>query len=140
MSEPLTPAEREELRTATAPWPPSYLSRLLDERDALERKVQILGDAGLKAAIKHEAERDTLRTQLETVTSDYTTDQDAYLDAQNQMAALRAQLEKLTADFRTPEPCGHMKNFAIGDEYGHFSCTVCRCEQLEREVAAKTLV
>ncbi len=74
-----------------------------------------------------------LRAQLETVTSDYATDQDAYLDAQNQIAAIRARCEQLTEDFRTPEPCGHMKNFAIGDEHGHFSCTVCRCEQLVKQ-------
>ncbi len=44
-----------------------------------------------------------------------------------------AHCEQLTEAFRTPEPCGHMKNFLIGDEHGHFSCTVCRCEQLVKQ-------
>ncbi len=112
MSEPLTPAERDEFRAIAVKavelqlfihplglYARRFALRLLDERDALEqRNTKILEeneDLGI--------ERDTLR----------------------------AQLEQLTADFRTLEPCGHPKNFAIGDEHGHFSCVVCRCEKLE---------
>lgn len=33
--------------------------------------------------------------------------------------------------FRELEPCGHPKNFLIGDEHGNFSCTVCEIARLK---------
>jgi hypothetical protein len=34
--------------------------------------------------------------------------------------------------FRELEPCGHPKNFLIGDERGNFSCTVCEIARLRK--------
>lgn len=45
----------------------------------------------------------------------------------------RVEIARLREDFRTLEPCGHAKNFLIGDERGHFTCTVCRIAELEKE-------
>lgn len=47
---------------------------------------------------------------------------------------LRDQLEQATASYRELEPCGHAKNFLIGDEHGHFACTVCQLRR-ERELS-----
>jgi hypothetical protein len=41
--------------------------------------------------------------------------------------------EILTA-FTDLEPCGHAKNFLIGDDYGHFTCTVCEIDRLRAKL------
>lgn len=43
------------------------------------------------------------------------------------------QIAELSESYRTLEPCGHAKNFQIGDEHGNFTCTVCRIAELKRE-------
>lgn len=40
--------------------------------------------------------------------------------------ALEREAEQLRTSYRELEPCGHAKNFLIGDEHGHFTCTVCQ--------------
>lgn len=51
-----------------------------------------------------------------------------------EMAGLRAEVEQLRESFREKEPCGHSKNFLIGDDWGHFSCVVCENERLKVEL------
>ena len=45
------------------------------------------------------------------------------------------ELDQLRESSRTPGKCGHMENFLIGDEYGHFTCTVCSIQKLEVQLA-----
>ncbi len=47
------------------------------------------------------------------------------------IAELEKELEQSRRAFIELEPCGHAKNFLIGDEHGHFSCTVCRIKELQ---------
>ncbi len=44
-------------------------------------------------------------------------------------------LRQANESYRTPEPCGHMKNFLIGDEHGHFTCLVCHNAALRAKLA-----
>ena len=46
----------------------------------------------------------------------------------------RAGLAELRESYRTLEPCGHPKNFLIGDEHGHFTCTVCKLAEHRKHV------
>jgi hypothetical protein len=41
------------------------------------------------------------------------------------------QIADISESYRTFEPCGHAKNFQIGDEHGNFTCTVCRIAELK---------
>lgn len=45
-------------------------------------------------------------------------------------------LEQARSSYRELEPCGHPKNFLIGDEYGHFICTVCRHQETQVKLDA----
>lgn len=49
------------------------------------------------------------------------------------MTAEEALEQQCRESYRTLEPCGHPKNFLIGDEYGHFTCTVCAVQHVGHE-------
>lgn len=51
------------------------------------------------------------------------------------VALLESQLAQSTESYRELEPCGHAKNFLIGDEHGRFTCTVCRMYSAESQLA-----
>lgn len=55
-------------------------------------------------------------------------------DLQQQLAAANLRIAELTEKSQIPQSCGHMANFLIGDEWGHFMCTVCRTEEAERKL------
>lgn len=54
-------------------------------------------------------------------------------DAENER--LERELADATQSYRDLEPCGHAKNFLMGDEYGHFTCVVCGRDKAQRELA-----
>ncbi len=55
--------------------------------------------------------------------------------AQRELDTARQTIEELRESYRTKEPCGHAKNFLIGDDYGHFTCTVCSLDTARQQMA-----
>jgi len=53
----------------------------------------------------------------------------------NDITALRERNAELEASYRDKQPCGHPKNFLVGDEWGHFTCTVCERDRALSELA-----
>jgi hypothetical protein len=43
------------------------------------------------------------------------------------------QVVAKTQGYQAVAPCGHTLNFQIGDDHGHFTCTVCRMDAAEKQ-------
>lgn len=59
--------------------------------------------------------------------------QRAFIALDTKRAKLEAELAEAHESYRTKEPCGHMQNFLICNEYGHAQCTLCQLEKVRAD-------
>jgi hypothetical protein len=87
------------------------------------------------------AERDSERNLFATIKSNWRKATVLLCDLNDQWVKKIAELGREITELReasiTVMPCGHYKNFLMGDEYGNFTCQVCRAERAELDDESK---